>query len=60
MTHPARRARAHAHNPAREDPCMSETVGRFKGIRGFLWPAIGLLLLLAAFGSLVYIIVHLG
>jgi len=39
---------------------MSQTEGRFKGIRGFLWLAIGLLLVLTALGSLVYIIVHLG
>ena len=38
---------------------MSETEGQFKGIRGFLWRAVGLLLLAAAIGSAIYIVVHL-
>ncbi len=38
---------------------MSETEGQFKGIRGFLWLAVGVLLLAAAAGSAIYIVVHL-
>jgi hypothetical protein len=38
---------------------MSETEGQFKGIRGFLWLAVGFLLLAAATGSALYIVVHL-
>ena len=38
---------------------MSETEGQFKGIRGFLWLAVGSLLLTAAIGSAIYIVVHL-
>jgi hypothetical protein len=38
---------------------MSETQGHFSGIRGFLWLAVGFLLLAAAIGSAVYIIVQL-
>ena len=38
---------------------MSETQGQFKGIRGFLWLAVGLLLLAAAIGSAIYIVAHL-
>ena len=38
---------------------MDETQGQFKGIRGFLWLAAGLLPLAAAMGSAVYIFVHL-
>ena len=38
---------------------MSETEGQFKGIRGFLWLAVGFLLLAAAVGSAIYIVVHL-
>jgi len=38
---------------------MSETEGQFKGIRGFLWLAAGLLLLAAALGSAIYIVVYL-
>jgi hypothetical protein len=38
---------------------MSETEGQFKGIRGFLWLAVGFLLLVAAVGSAIYIVVHL-
>jgi hypothetical protein len=44
---------------AHEEPCMSETEGQFKGIRGFLWLAVGFLLLVAAVGSAIYIVVHL-
>jgi len=44
---------------AHEEPCMSETEGQFKGIRGFLWLAAGFLLLAAALGSAIYIVVHL-
>ena len=38
---------------------MSETESQFKGIRGFLWLAVGFLLLAAALGSAIYIVVHL-
>jgi hypothetical protein len=38
---------------------VSESEGQFKGIRGFLWLAVGLLLLAAAIGSAIYIVVHL-
>jgi hypothetical protein len=38
---------------------MSETQGAFKGIRGFLWLAVGFLLLATAIGSATYIVVHL-
>ena len=38
---------------------MSESESQFKGIRGFLWLAIGFLLLAAALGSASYIVVHL-
>ena len=38
---------------------MSETQGQLKGIRGFLWLAVGFLLLAAAIGSTIYIVVHL-
>ena len=38
---------------------MSETQGPSKGIRGFLWLAVGFLLLAAAMGSIIYIVVHL-
>ena len=37
----------------------SESESQFKGIRGFLWLAIGLSLLAAAVGSAIYIVVHL-
>jgi hypothetical protein len=37
---------------------MAET-GQFKGIRGFLWLAVGFLLLAAAIGSAIYIFAHL-
>ena len=38
---------------------MAETESQFKGIRGFLWLAVGCLLLAAAIGSAIYIVVHL-
>jgi len=38
---------------------MSQTEGQFKGFRGFTWLAVGLLLLAAATGSAIYIVVHL-
>jgi hypothetical protein len=38
---------------------MSESDGQFTGIRAFLWLAVGFLLLAAALGSAIYIIVHL-
>jgi len=38
---------------------MSETEGQLKGIRGFLWLALAFLLLTAAIGSAIYIVVHL-
>ncbi len=38
---------------------MFETESQFKGIRGFLWLALGFLLLAAAVGSAIYIVVHL-
>ena len=38
---------------------MSETEFQLKGIRGFLRPSFGLLLLVAGIGSAVYIVVHL-
>jgi len=38
---------------------MSEHESQFKGIRGFLWQAAGILLLAAALGSALYIAVHL-
>jgi hypothetical protein len=50
---------SHTRGAAQEDPCMSETQGQFKGIRGFLWLAVGFLLLAAAIGSAIYIVVHL-
>jgi hypothetical protein len=37
---------------------MSGTESRFKGIGGFLWQAVGFLLLAAAFGSAIYIVAH--
>jgi len=37
---------------------MSEAESQFKGIRGFLWLAVGLLLVAAALGSAIYIVVH--
>jgi hypothetical protein len=38
---------------------MAQTESQFKGIRGFLWPAVGILLLAAAIGSAIYIVVRL-
>jgi hypothetical protein len=38
---------------------MAETESRFKGFRGFLWLAVGFLLLAAAIGSAIYIVAHL-
>jgi hypothetical protein len=38
---------------------MSGTHDQPKGIRGFLWLAVGFLLLAAALGSAIYIILHL-
>ena len=38
---------------------MSQTEGQFKGFRGFIWLAVGLLLLAAATGSAIYIVAHL-
>jgi len=38
---------------------MSETQNQFKGIRRFLWLAVGFLLLAAALGSAVYIVTHI-
>jgi hypothetical protein len=49
----------HTRGAAQEDPCMSETQGQFNGIRGFLWLAVGFLLLAAAIGSAIYMVVHL-
>ena len=38
---------------------MAESESQFKGIRGLLWLAVGFLLLAAAMGSAIYIVVHL-
>ena len=38
---------------------MSETQGPLKRIRGFLWLAVGFLLVAAAIGSAIYIVAHL-
>ena len=38
---------------------MYEAESQFKGIRRFLWLAVGSLLLAAAVGSGIYIVVHL-
>ena len=38
---------------------MSKPEGRFKGIRGFFWLAIGLLFLVAGIAILVYLVFHL-
>jgi hypothetical protein len=38
---------------------MSESESQFKGIHGFLWLAVGFLLLAAAAVSAIYIVVHL-
>lgn len=55
LTHPYLRTR----NATQEDPCVSESESQFKGIRGFLWLAAGFLLLAAAIGSALYVVVHL-
>ena len=49
----------HTRSAAQEDSCMSETQGQFKSIRGFLWLAVGFLLLAAVIGSAIYIVAHL-
>ena len=46
-------------NATQEGLRVSESEGQFKGIRGFLWLAVGILLLAAATGSAIYIVVHL-
>ena len=46
-------------NETQEDPCVDESESQFKGIRGFLWLATGLLLLAVAFGNAIYIVIHL-
>jgi len=38
---------------------MSEAESQFKGILGFLWLAVGFLLLAVVIGSGIYIVVHL-
>jgi hypothetical protein len=38
---------------------VSESECQFKGIRGFLWLAVGFLLLAAAMGGAIYIVAHL-
>jgi hypothetical protein len=38
---------------------MAETKSRFKGTRRFLWLAVGFLLLAAAIGSAIYIVIRL-
>ena len=38
---------------------MSESQNEFKGVRRFLWLAVGFLLLAAAIGSAVYILARL-
>ena len=38
---------------------MSESESQVKGIRGFLWLAVGFLLVAAALGSAIYLVVHL-
>jgi hypothetical protein len=38
---------------------VSESESQFKGIRGFLWLAVGFLLLAAVIGSAIYIVVHI-
>ena len=48
----------HTRKATQEEFSMAET-GQFKGIRGFLWLTAGFLLLAAAIGSAVYIIVQL-
>ena len=46
-------------NETQEDPCVAESESQFKGIRRFLWLAVGFLLLAAAIGSAIYIVAHL-
>ncbi len=38
---------------------MAGTEGQFRGVRGFLWLAVGFVLLAAAIGSAIYIVIHL-
>jgi hypothetical protein len=38
---------------------MYEAESQFRGILGFLWLAVGFLLLAATLGSAIYIVVHL-
>ncbi len=38
---------------------MAESESQFKGISGFLWLAVGFLLLAAAIGSALYVVVYL-
>jgi hypothetical protein len=38
---------------------MTEAGSRFNGVRGFLWLALGFLLLAAALGSAIYIVAYL-
>ena len=38
---------------------MAESESQFKGIRVFLWLAAGFLLLAAAIGSALYVVVHI-
>ncbi len=38
---------------------MSEAESQFEGFRRFLWLAVGILLLAAALGSAIYIVVHI-
>jgi len=38
---------------------MPETDGQFKGIRGYLWLALGFLLILIALGCLIYLVFRL-
>jgi hypothetical protein len=50
----------HSHTQeGMENPCMSETQNQFKGFRGFLWLAVGFLLLAAILGSVANIVAHL-
>jgi hypothetical protein len=46
-------------NATEKDPCVSDSESQFKGIRGFLWLAVGFLRLAAAAGSAIYIVVQL-
>ena len=50
----------HSHTqPELENPRMSEIQNQFKGIRRFLWLAVGFSLLAAALGSAAYIVAHI-